>query len=138
MSGQPTKPPALLPANGGKAAATTSDAAASTAPGPAARDATSDPDPMIISGVTFTRPVTIGGYAHESWSVQGSQQNQYHGKSRVEECLEGVRFFYKAGDIYEERTVYAAAIADVCRIPLSRLNEAQRTTWHRLQAEIRR
>ncbi len=128
MSGQPTKPPAALPSNGGKAAASMPEVGAQPA----------ESDPLIISGVTFMRPVTIGGYAVESWSVQGSQQNQYHGKSRVEECPEGVRIFYRAGDVYEERTVYAAAISDVCRTPLSRLNDAQRETWQRLQREIRR
>lgn len=145
MSRNDGKPPApLLSANGGVTLGNPVLQPASPIPTGATpiaavqRDPDAFSDPLIISGVTFLTPVTIGGYAHESWSVQGSAQNQYHGKTRVEECLEGVRFFYLAGAVYEERTVYAAAIADVCRIPLSRLSDAQKASWEKAQKEIRR
>lgn len=78
-------------------------------------------DPLVISAVTFRGNVNIGSYGSESWSLTEAATSQYHGRVRVEPCAEGLRFCYRAGDVYQEITVYSGMIGNVTRVPKSKL-----------------
>jgi hypothetical protein len=95
-------------------------------------------DPMVISAVYFRDPVPIGGHGVEEWTLQGVSQNQYHGRSRVQEQPYGVLVVYKSGAHYEEIKVPWGNLRSVTSIPLSKLNEQNRATFERTQTEIRR
>lgn len=96
------------------------------------------PDPLVISAIHFREPVPIGGHGCEEWTMQGIAQNQYHGRSRVQEQPYGILVVYKAGEHYEEIKVPWGNLRSFTSIPLSRLSEKQRDLYERLQQEIKR
>lgn len=83
-------------------------------------------DPLVISFVRFHTHCTIGGVDDDSWSIEEASHSRLHGRVRVEECPQGLRFFYSAGHVYQEVTVYASNVACVMRVPRSALKDTTR------------
>ena len=95
-------------------------------------------DPMVISAIYFRDPVPIGGHGCEEWTLRGLAQNQYHGRSRVEEMPYGVLVIYKTGKHYEEIKVPWGNLRNITAIPMSSLDGLALAMYVRLQTEIRR
>lgn len=94
-------------------------------------------DPLVISSITFVRPVPIGSHGCDDWSLAGVAQNQYHGRSRAEFIPAGVRIAYKS-DAYMQITVPWSNLASVTEIALSSLSDTSRKAYERCQREVRR
>lgn len=91
-------------------------------------------DPLVISAITFNRPV--GSLGAESWSLTEAAHSMYHGKVRAELTAAGVVLHYRAGTIYQEITVYASNIQSVTRVPLSSLAEGPRKLLEKMRTEV--
>ena len=95
-------------------------------------------DPLVIAHVKLNTLITLGSTATDSWSLTESPSSLIYGRVRVEPWERGLMFFYKAGDVYQEHTVYESNLADVCRVPLSSLPPAVRETWKKAEKAVRR
>lgn len=97
-------------------------------------------DPLIIAMVTTRQTISIGSHGGTEWSIRAMVNSVHHNKLRFEECPEGIRIIFanKQVPLYEEHTVYAGNIADVCRVPLSSLKPEAQEAWKKCQNEVRR
>lgn len=95
-------------------------------------------DPLVISYVKLMTTIDVGNHGIDAWSITAAAVTQHHGRIRVQPTNDGLLLIYKAGNVYQEHTIYRANIADVCRVPLSSLPAPTREAWERAEKEVRR
>lgn len=94
---------------------------------------------MVISFVKFHTAIPLGPLEVEEWSIGNGPSSHHHGRVRIQEKNGGgLLVIFKAGNVYQEHTVGEGNLADVCRVPLSSLDDALRAALERAEKEVRR